>query len=248
MDKRTFLKVNLQLAGAAVLAPLAACTSQDTPITIPAITAGAEGFTLPELGYAHDALQAAIDTETMQIHHGKHHAGYVRKLNTALEGMDLTGKTLNGMLATLGEGDTAIRNNGGGHYNHSLFWSILTPQTGMQPNDKLGGAIAETFGSLEDFKTLFLNTAKTRFGSGWGWLSVGADGKLFVSSTPNQDNPLMTNLVEQNGTPILGVDVWEHAYYLRYQNLRGDYLSNFWNIINWEEVGKRYLAAVAKVG
>ncbi|MEL6276732.1 MAG: superoxide dismutase [Bacteroidota bacterium] len=189
-----------------------------------------------------------MDTETMQIHHGKHHAGYVRKLNTALDGMDLTGKTLNNMLATLGEGDTAIRNNGGGHYNHSLFWSILTPQTGMQPNDKLGGAIAETFGSLEDFKTLFLNTAKTRFGSGWGWLSVGADGKLFVSSTPNQDNPLMTNLVEQNGTPILGVDVWEHAYYLRYQNLRGDYLSNFWNIINWEEVGKRYLAAVAKVG
>lgn len=198
-------------------------------------------FELPALPYASDALEPNIDKATMEIHHGKHHAAYVTNLNKALEGKD-DSSSIEDICKNISKYPAAVRNNGGGHFNHSLFWTVMAPNAGGKPSGELASAIDAAFGSFEDFKTAFSQAGATRFGSGWAWLIVGADGKLAVTSTPNQDNPLM-DVAEVQGTPILGVDVWEHAYYLNYQNRRPDYLTAFFNTINWDEVAKRFAAA-----
>lgn len=198
-------------------------------------------FELPTLPYAHDALEPHIDTTTMQIHHGKHHAGYTSKLNAAIEGTDLDGKSIEDILKNLDMSNSGVRNNGGGYYNHSLFWQVMSPNGGGKPTGELGDAINSSFGSFDAFKEKFSAAAGSRFGSGWAWLCVHPGGKLEVCSTPNQDNPLMPD-TGCGGHPILGLDVWEHAYYLKYQNKRPDYVDAFFNVINWEEVSKRYTA------
>ncbi|MEO9533744.1 MAG: superoxide dismutase [Crocinitomicaceae bacterium] len=197
-------------------------------------------FELPNLPYAHDALEPHIDKQTMEIHHGKHHNGYTTKLNGAIEGTDLAGKSIEDILAGCAD-NAAVRNNGGGYYNHCLFWEVMSPNGGGQPSGDLADAINAAYGSFEAFKDAFSTAAGTRFGSGWAWLCVHPGGKVEVCSTPNQDNPLM-NGIGCGGTPILGLDVWEHAYYLKYQNRRPDYVNAFFNVINWEEVSKRYAA------
>lgn len=196
-------------------------------------------FELPKLPYAYNALEPYIDTRTMEIHHGKHHQGYTNNLNGAIEGTEMEGKTIEHILNNMDMSNSAVRNNGGGFYNHSLFWKVMSPNGGGEPNGELAAAIISAFGSFEAFKEKFSNAAKTQFGSGWAWLCVHKGGKVDVCSTPNQDNPLMPG-VTCGGTPILGLDVWEHAYYLNYQNRRPDYVNAFFNIINWEEVAKRY--------
>ena len=196
-------------------------------------------FTLPELPYAYDALEPHIDARTMEIHHSKHHNGYTTKLNGAIEGTDLDGKSIEEILENLDMSNGAIRNNGGGFYNHRLFWTVMSPNGGGEPTGELASAINDAFGSFEDFKTAFSNAAATQFGSGWAWLCVHPGGKLEVCGTPNQDNPLMSG-VGCSGFPIMGIDVWEHAYYLNYQNRRPDYINAFFNVINWEEVSKNY--------
>ncbi len=197
-------------------------------------------FELPDLPYGFDALEPYIDKTTMEIHHDKHHGGYVSKLNAAVEGSDLAGKSLEELLKDVSKHPAAVRNNGGGHYNHSLFWTIMKKGGGGTPSGDLANAINSAFSSFDEFKKTFTNAAATRFGSGWAWLIV-QNGKLAVTSTPNQDNPLM-DVAENKGTPILGLDVWEHAYYLKYQNKRPEYINNWWNVINWEEVAKRFSA------
>lgn len=199
-------------------------------------------FKLPDLPYAHDALEPHIDATTMEIHHGKHHAGYTSKLNGAIEGTALESKSIEDILGEISKHSKAVRNNGGGYYNHSLFWKVMSPKGGGAPDGAIGKAIGDTFGSFDNFKSEFSKSAATRFGSGWAWLIVDEDGNLKVTSTPNQDNPLM-DIAEVKGIPILGLDVWEHAYYLKYQNKRPDYISAFFNVINWDEVNKRYQAA-----
>jgi superoxide dismutase, Fe-Mn family len=199
-------------------------------------------FELPALPYASDALEPHIDKATMEIHHGKHHNAYVTNLNNAIAGSDAESKSLEELQANISNYPPAVRNNGGGHYNHSLFWTVIGPNGGGEPTGELAAAINEAFGSFEDFKKKFSEAGATRFGSGWAWLSVAADGKLQVSSTPNQDNPLM-DVADVKGTPILGLDVWEHAYYLNYQNRRPDYIAAFFNVINWNAVAERYAAA-----
>jgi Fe-Mn family superoxide dismutase len=198
-------------------------------------------FTLPALPYAFDALEPHIDARTMEIHHGKHHQGYTNNLNGAIEGTDLEGKSIEAILESLDMNNGAVRNNGGGFYNHRLFWEVMSPNGGGEPTGDLAAAINEACGSCEAFKDAFSTAAKTQFGSGWAWLCVHKGGKVEVCSTPNQDNPLMPG-VTCDGTPILGLDVWEHAYYLNYQNRRPDYVNAFFNVINWEEVSKRYEA------
>lgn len=198
--------------------------------------------TLPALPYAFDALEPHIDAQTMQIHHGKHHQAYVDNLNKALAGTDGENKTLEELMANMSKYPMPVRNNGGGHYNHSLFWSILGPNAGGNPTGDLAAAITAAFGSIDALKEKMNAAGTTRFGSGWAWLIV-KDGKLEVCSTPNQDNPLM-DLAEVKGMPILGIDVWEHAYYLKYQNRRPDYLGAIWNVINWDAVAARYKAAL----
>lgn len=199
-------------------------------------------FELPALPYATDALEPHIDKQTMEIHHGKHHQAYVTNLNKALEGKPEASQSLEDIIKNIDKFPAAVRNNGGGHYNHSLFWEVIAPNKGGEPTGELASAINAAFGSFADFKTKFAEAGATRFGSGWAWLSVGADGKLVVSSTPNQDNPLM-NIAEVKGTPILGMDVWEHAYYLNYQNRRPDYIAAFWNVVNWDAVAERFKKA-----
>ncbi len=199
-------------------------------------------FKLPDLPYAYDALEPHIDTKTMQIHHGKHHNGYTTKLNAAVEGTDLEGKTIEDILANLDLANSAVRNNGGGFYNHSLFWEVMSPNGGGQPNGELADAINDAYGSFENFQDVFAKAAATRFGSGWAWLCVHEGGKVEVCSSPNQDNPLMQG-VGCGGNPILGLDVWEHAYYLNYQNRRPDYIAAFFNVINWDKVASNYAAA-----
>ncbi|MBL7792155.1 MAG: superoxide dismutase [Saprospiraceae bacterium] len=198
-------------------------------------------FQLPELPYAFDALEPHIDARTMEIHHGKHHAAYVNNLNAAIAGTEMENKSIEDILANISQYPMAVRNNGGGHYNHSLFWELMSPDGGGEPSDRMNihKAINRDFGSFENFKKEFTNAAMTRFGSGWAWLCVNDKDQLFICSTPNQDNPLM-DVVDAKGTPVLGVDVWEHAYYLNYQNRRADYLNSFFNVINWHEVTKRY--------
>ncbi|HET56182.1 MAG TPA: superoxide dismutase [Ignavibacteria bacterium] len=198
-------------------------------------------FELPALPYAFNALEPHIDARTMEIHHGKHHAAYVANLNKAIEGTEAEGKSLEELMNNVSKYPVAVRNNGGGHYNHSFFWTIMGQNKGGEPTGDLAEAINKHFGSFDDFKKEFSNAAATRFGSGWAWLIVKADGTLAVTSTPNQDNPIM-DVADVKGTPILGIDVWEHAYYLHYQNRRPDYVAAFWNVINWDEVGKNYQA------
>lgn len=197
-------------------------------------------FELPKLKYASDALEPHIDAKTMEIHHGKHHAAYTANLNKAIEGTDLEGKTIENILINMDMDNKALRNNGGGYFNHNLFWEIMSPNGGGKPNGELAKAIDDAFGSFDGFKEKFSTAATTQFGSGWAWLCVQEGGKLDICSTPNQDNPLMPN-TGCGGTPVLGLDVWEHAYYLNYQNRRPDYINAFFNVVNWEEVGSRYL-------
>jgi Fe-Mn family superoxide dismutase len=198
-------------------------------------------FKLPDLPYAYNALEPYIDARTMEIHHGKHHAGYTNNLNAAIEGTDLANKSILDILSTVSKHSVAVRNNGGGYYNHDLFWKVMAPNAGGKPQGALAEAINSSFGSFDAFKDQFSKAAATRFGSGWAWL-VKNDSGLVVCSTANQDNPLM-DIAEVKGTPILGLDVWEHAYYLHYQNRRPDYISNFYEVINWNEVAARFSAA-----
>jgi len=196
-------------------------------------------FTLPALPYAFDALEPHIDTQTMQIHHGKHHQAYVDNLNKAIAGTPNENKSLEELVENAGSISPAVRNNGGGHWNHTFFWHTLSANAGGTPSGKLADAINKTFGSFDEFKTKFTAAGTGRFGSGWVWLIVKPDGNLDITSTPNQDNPLM-DVAETKGVPILGVDVWEHAYYLKYQNKRPDYLAAIWNVINWKKVEERF--------
>lgn len=197
-------------------------------------------FTLPDLPYAFDALEPNVDARTMEIHHGKHHAGYTKKLNAAIAGTELEGKSIEDILAGAKAGSAGVRNNGGGFYNHSLFWKVMSPNGGGEANGAVGDAINAAFGNFEAFKDAFSKAAATRFGSGWAWLVKNADGSVSVTSSPNQDNPLMD---EGAGTPILGLDVWEHAYYLNYQNRRPDYINAFFNVINWDQVNENFANA-----
>jgi Fe-Mn family superoxide dismutase len=198
-------------------------------------------FELPALPYGYDALEPYIDKMTMEIHHGKHHGGYVNNLNKAVEGTALEGQSLEQLLKGVSKHPAAVRNNAGGHFNHSLFWTIMKKGGGGKPSGDLSSALNSAFGSFDDFKKQFSNAAATRFGSGWAWLIV-QNGKLAICSTPNQDNPLM-DVSESKGTPILGLDVWEHAYYLKYQNRRPEYIENWYNLINWDEVASRFSKA-----
>lgn len=236
MNKRDFIKKSSVLTAATMAYPLMASCEPKTDSST--VSTDAE-FMLPDLSYGFDELEPYIDAKTMEIHHGKHHAGYVRKLNAALEGSAHEGKGLVQLLADVSPDESGVRNNGGGHFNHSLFWSVLSPNAGGTPGGKIGDAIVSAFGDFAAFKEAFSAAAVSRFGSGWAWLCQDGEGKLFVTSTPNQDNPLMAKVVDKTGTPLLGLDVWEHAYYLKYQNRRGEYVSNFFELINWDEVTRR---------
>jgi len=196
-------------------------------------------FTLPELPYSFNALEPQVDARTMEIHHGKHHAAYVTNLNAALQGTEHEGKSLEELFAIMSKLPPAVRNNGGGHWNHSMFWEIMAPNAGGAPTGDLAAQINKNFGSLDEMKKLFAQAGATRFGSGWAWLCKDEKGELFITSTPNQDNPLM-DLADKKGQPILGLDVWEHAYYLHYQNRRPDYITAWWDVVNWAEVARRY--------
>lgn len=239
MKKREFIKHGTILTVGALTVPLSSCNNSGTQTGSIDDGSASKTFTpfeLPELPYEKSALEPYIDQMTMEIHHDRHHAGYVKKLNAALSEHSLAGNSLSDIMSSLTENDTAVRNNGGGHYNHSLFWKVMGGGENQGPSGMLLDAINGSFDSFDKFKDLFSMAAAKRFGSGWAWLSVDANNKLFISSTPNQDNPMMKNLVDQPGTPILGIDVWEHAYYLKYQNKRTEYISNFFNVINWDQV------------
>jgi superoxide dismutase, Fe-Mn family len=242
MDKRKFLKLS-SIAGASVMvAPFIAVGEKNQDQyenkNVNKLQLGA--FVVPALGYAFDALEPHIDAMTMEIHHDKHHGAYVSKLNDAMNGSRFEGMTIEKIMSEVKEEDKAIRNNAGGHYNHSLFWKIIMPGEDKMPTKKINQLIIEGFGSFEKFKEMFTEVAKQVFGSGWAWLAVDQNKKLFISTTPNQDNPLMSNIAKQQGTPILGLDVWEHAYYLKHQNKRIDYITDFFNIINWKQVELNY--------
>jgi Fe-Mn family superoxide dismutase len=246
MKKRTFLKTGLAIGAGMALSPVVKAYNRVAPETIVPIK-GLTGttFELPPLPYETDALEPMIDTRTMEIHYGKHHAGYVKKLNAALEGSTMKGMVIEDILREVTDkaSESGIRNNAGGHYNHTLFWQIMAPGgKALDEKSKLAKAIKKQFGSYEAFEKEFKDAAKTVFGSGWAWLCAGKGKKLFISQTPNQDNPVMKNLVDQPGVPLLGIDVWEHAYYLKHQNLRGDYIDSFMQVINWEMVEKRFSA------
>ena len=200
-------------------------------------------FQLPDLNYGFDSLEPHIDAKTMQIHHGKHHAGYTSKLNAAVEGTELEGKSIEDLLSNLDLSNSAVRNNGGGYYNHCLFWEIMSPNGGGSPSGNLLAAIEKAFGSFDEFKAEFSKAAATRFGSGWAWLCAHSDGSLEICSTANQDNPIM-NGIGCGGSPILGLDVWEHAYYLNYQNRRPDYINGFFNVIDWAKVEEKYNSSI----
>lgn len=259
MEKRQFLKTGFWATAAAFAAPLLdACNPANSKKMGDSKSSSATGnplpppknlrvgdFTLPALGYDFAALEPHVDKQTMEIHHDRHHAAYVKNLNDALVGHPMQKFELEDLLPRLtdSDGDRKIRNNGGGHWNHTMFWQIIRPG-GKTPSGGLAAAIDRDFGSMDKFKEQFSTAAKSVFGSGWAWLSVGSDKKLFISSTPNQDNPLMKQLVKQSGTPVLCLDVWEHAYYLKYQNKRPDYVSAFWNVVNWEEANARFERAM----
>ena len=200
-------------------------------------------FELPKISYAYSALEPHIDAHTMEIHHSKHHQAYVTNLNNAIAGTELEKMSIEDICRNISKYPAPVRNNGGGHYNHSLFWNLMKQGGGGNPTGKLAEAINSAFGTFEEFKTKFNNAGITRFGSGWAWLTVGADKKLAISSTPNQDNPIM-DIAENKGAPILALDVWEHAYYLNYQNRRPDYVNAWWNVVNWEEASRRFSEAM----
>ena len=245
MDKRTFIKFTAMTTAGIIVNPLTGCqqapekSSEGDKKTDAASSASV--FTLPALGYSFDALAPNIDAQTMEIHHGKHHAGYVRKLNAAVKGTAFEGKSLEEILKTVSDkdADTGVRNNGGGHFNHSLFWSVIGPaEASGQPEGQLADAMSAAFGDVDKFKETFSTASKSVFGSGWAWLCV-KEGKVSVCSTPNQDNPLMGG--DCSGcAPILGLDVWEHAYYLNYQNRRPDYINAFFSVVNWDVVADWY--------
>lgn len=240
MNKRDFLKT--AALGSLTLFIKPNSITASLPYELPALSLdeGKEGFKLPQLGFAYGALEPYIDARTMEIHYTKHHAGYVFKLNEAVKGTKLEGFSLEKVLAKTQPIDTAVRNNGGGHYNHSLFWKIISPNPLKTPIGHLSSAIDRDFGSFEKMKAQFDTAAKGQFGSGWAWLIADKKGKLRITSTANQDNPLMTKIASVKGTPIINLDVWEHAYYLKYQNKRADYIAAFWNLVNWTEAEKLY--------
>jgi superoxide dismutase, Fe-Mn family len=247
MKKRTFLKTSGILALGTMLAPLQACSDdKKKPTPTDTTTSTANVFELPELGFDFAALEPHIDAKTMEIHHTKHHAGYTKKFNKALNGHALAGKDLQSILSNINAEDTALRNNAGGYYNHKLFWEVIRPNGAQTPQNEVSKAIDSSFGSFENFSNTFKDAAKTVFGSGWAWLIIDKSGKLAVTSTPNQDNPLMANISTTQGQPILGIDVWEHAYYLNYQNRRADYINAFFNVINWDQVAKNFDASTKK--
>jgi Fe-Mn family superoxide dismutase len=239
-DRRAFLK-KMTLAGLTGLA-LPSALRAYSKNEFPAETAPADDFfSLPLLGYGYNALEPHIDTMTMTIHHSRHHQAYVTNLNNAMKENNIDAD-LDTLVKNISKYPMTVRNNGGGHWNHSFFWKNIAPNAGGSPTSKIGEAINASFESFEKFKTLFAEAAMKRFGSGWAWLIVDADKKLRIGSTPNQDNPLM-DVADIKGFPLLGLDVWEHAYYLRYQNKRADYIANWWNVVNWEEIDKNYAAA-----
>lgn len=255
MHKRAFLKTGLWLSvGASALIEACKTATKSTPttaaaptVTLPPPQARRTGpFTLPALGYEAAALEPHIDKMTMEIHHGRHHQAYVNNLNDAVKSTLFADYELDDILMrlTTSDADKKIRNNGGGHWNHTFFWKTIGPAAGGNPIGNVATAINTAFGSYDAFKTAFSDAAKGVFGSGWAWLCVDKDKKLFITTTPNQDNPLMRQIVRQTGTPILGLDVWEHAYYLKYQNKRPDYVNAFFSVINWKEVAARYAAAM----
>ncbi len=241
MDKRTFIKTSLMGIGGMLTAPLISKGAYHNNVSSNNETINLQGnvFTLPDLPYEYNALEPYIDAQTMEIHHTRHHAAYVNNLNNALKDTGAGNISLESIMKSISAFSMAVRNNGGGHYNHNLFWEVMSPQGGGQPTGELLSAINNSFGSFEKFKELFASAAATRFGSGWAWL-IANHGQLKVTSTANQDNPLMDIVPSgEKGTPILGIDVWEHAYYLKYQNRRGDYISAFWNVVNWDSVAEK---------
>ncbi len=240
MNKRTFLK-SLALISAASFLQIPRIMGFHTQNEeILPETYRENDFSLPQLSYSYDGLEPYFDKMTMEIHHSKHHAAYIKNLNEAIKNTPFEKMTLEEIQAKVTDKFPIIRNNGGGHYNHSFFWQIIAPQAGGEPTGKLAEAIKTTFGSFDKFKEQFAQAGKSRFGSGWVWLSLDKNKKLFISSTPNQDNPLMTKIVKEKGKPMLALDVWEHAYYLKYQNKRPDFINAFWNVVNWKEVEKRF--------
>lgn len=254
MEKRTFLKTGVLLGLAAAVTPFfeackTAVKSSDTakmPVIPPPKLRRAKPFELPALAYETSALEPHIDKMTMEIHHGKHHASYVSNLNGAVKDTVYADYELDDIIGriTSSDADKKIRNNAGGHWNHSFFWQVMSPKGGGMPQGALASAITGTYGSFDKFKEEFSNAAKGVFGSGWAWLCVGSDKKLFICGTPNQDNPMMLQVVKQTGTPILGLDVWEHAYYLKNQNRRPDYINSFYNVVDWSVVGMHYEKAL----
>jgi Fe-Mn family superoxide dismutase len=248
MNKREFLKKTAIISAGVAVYPLISCTTKAGVIVPAASAAVSMKITLPALGYAYSALEPAIDAQTMEIHHTKHHQAYITKLNEALEANPEFGSLNDArrFCSALTTDHTALRNHGGGHINHSLFWNILTPGGSKVPGTALAEKIKADFGSHEEFVKQFSDAAKSRFGSGWAWLNMGKEGKLFVSSTANQDNPLMSQLIDKPGEPILGIDVWEHAYYLNYQNRRPDYVTAFMGIVNWDVVESNWKRATAR--
>ncbi|WP_375434447.1 superoxide dismutase [uncultured Hymenobacter sp.] len=244
MLKRDFLKNGLMTMVGALVSPALLARAHDEKLLREArATPIADGpFTLPALPYAFNALEPHIDARTMEVHHDAHHKTYVTKLNEAVVGKPQEKMPLADLLASASKQPDAVRNNAGGHFNHSMFWQLLSAKGGGQPTGTLATAITSTFGSFDKFKEQFATAATSRFGSGWAWLSADNTGKLFISSTPNQDNPLMDVAGIQHGTPVLGLDVWEHAYYLKYQNKRPEYVAAFWNVVNWSEANRRFEA------
>ena len=248
MNKREFLKKSAILGAGALVAPTVASSCMNSSgagsATASLVTLGSDGkFVQPELGYAFDALEPHVDAMTMELHYGKHHAGYTNKFNAALEHEDLHPTDINKLFATISNYSDGVRNNGGGYFNHNLYWKFMSPEGGGEPEGKLAEAINSEFGSFQQFRDLFSATAGSQFGSGWGWLILDGEGKLQVTSTPNQDNPLM-DVAGVQGTPLLNIDVWEHAYYLNYQNRRASYIEAYWNVIDWDFVGQLYGEAV----
>jgi Fe-Mn family superoxide dismutase len=248
MKKREFLKTSAVLSAGLFISPLfSACDDSRTTTDTSDDASNEPGkqllVQLPELNYAYDALEPYIDAKTMEIHHSKHHAGYTKKFKAALEASSLENTSIETLFHNLGEdaSDLSLRNNGGGYYNHALFWESIGPNKGGQPTGKIKQSIEQSFGSFDNFAANFKDAAAKRFGSGWAWLIQNDKGSLQVVDTPNQDNPLMQQLVETNGQPILGLDVWEHAYYLKYQNRRKEYINAFFNLIDWERINSRLL-------
>ena len=249
MNKREFLKSSAVLGAGILIAPAVASSCMNSSAaqgaTASLVAANSEGkFTQPELGYAFDALEPHTDAMTMEVHYGKHHAGYTKKFNAALEHENLHTTDIYRIFENVSAYGAGVRNNSGGYFNHNLYWKFMSPEGGGAPTGKLAEAIDATFGSFEEFKSLFSATAATQFGSGWAWLLLDKEGKLQVTSTPNQDNPLM-DVSEVQGIPLLNVDVWEHAYYLNYQNMRKSYLEAYWNVVDWAFVGALYEEALS---